>query len=71
VTRLEHARRRAAGAKRALTAASAVGFVVAMLLVRSAHPGHASHARTSSAGISSSSASTSATVVPEVTTHVS
>ena len=74
MTRLEHARRRAAGAKRALTAASAVGFVVAMLLARSAHPGHAAHAQTSSAGLTTSSAPSSAPsslTVPDVTTHVS
>jgi hypothetical protein len=69
MSRLDQARARAGAAKRALTAASAVGFVVALLLARAAHPGHAAHAQTSSATVTSSSSS--ATVVPQVTTHVS
>jgi hypothetical protein len=63
MSRLDQARRRAGAAKHALAAASAVGFVVALLLARSAHPGHAAHVQTSS--------SSSVTVVPQVTTHVS
>ena len=69
MTRLEHARRRAAGAKRALALGSVVAFAVTMGLARAAHPGHAAHVKTSSATVASSSSS--AAVVPQVSTHVS
>jgi hypothetical protein len=62
MTRLEQARRRAAGAKRALVVGSAAAFAVTMLLARAAHPGQAAHAQTNPS---------SATVVPQVSTHVS
>jgi hypothetical protein len=71
MTRLEHARRRATGAKRALAAASAVGFAVTMLLARAAHPGHAAHVQTTSAAVTSAPSTSSTTVVPQVSTHVS
>jgi hypothetical protein len=72
VTRLDQARRRAAGAKRALAVGSAVMFAVTMLLARAAHPGHAAHAQTTSSVVTSASSNDdSATVVPQVSTHVS
>jgi hypothetical protein len=74
VTRLEHARRRAAGAKRALAVGSVVAFAVTMLLARAAHPGHAAHTRaTSTAAVTSTrdDGSENVTVVPQVSTHVS
>jgi hypothetical protein len=72
MTRLDHARRRAAGAKRALAVGSAVAFAVTMLLARAAHPGHAAHAQTTSSTVTStSSGDDSVTIVPQVSTHVS
>jgi hypothetical protein len=72
VSRLDQARRRAAGAKRALAVGSAVAFAVTMLLARAAHPGHAAHAQTTSSAVTSTSADDdSVTVVPQVSTHVS
>ena len=62
MTRLEQARHRAVGSKRALVVGSAAAFAVTTLLARAAHPGQAAHAQTSSS---------SATVVPQVSTHVS
>jgi len=56
VTRIESARRRAGGVKRALAVAAAVGLVVAGALARVTHPGHTARA-SRSAG--SSSAATS------------
>jgi Na+/H+-dicarboxylate symporter len=70
--RIEQARRRAAGAKRALAVGSAVAFAVTMLLARAAHPGHAAHAQTTSSAVTSTSSNDEVgTVVPQVTTHVS
>lgn len=75
MSRLDQARRRAAGAKRALAVGSAVAFAVTMLLARAAHPGHAAHAQTTSSAVTSSSSESSddgsVTVVPQVATHVS
>jgi hypothetical protein len=75
VSRLDQARRRAAGAKRALAVGSAVAFAVTMLLARAAHPGHAAHAQTTSSAVTSTSSESSddgsVTVVPQVSTHVS
>jgi hypothetical protein len=78
MSRLEEARRRAGGAKRALAAGAAVGFAVTMLLVRAAHPGHTAHAQTTSAVVTSTasdeeddSGGAAVTVVPQVSTHVS
>jgi hypothetical protein len=80
MSRLEQARARAAGAKRALAVGSAVAFAVTMLLARAAHPGHTAHAQTqttSSAVTSTSSessdddSSVAAVSVPQVSTHVS
>jgi len=56
VTRIESARRRAGGVKRALAVAAAAGLVVAGALARVTHPGHTARA-SRSAG--SSSAATS------------
>jgi hypothetical protein len=69
MSRIDQARRRAAGAKRALAAGSAVAFAVTMLLARAAHPGHAAHVQTNSTAVTSSPSSVA--VVPQVTTHVS
>jgi hypothetical protein len=73
--RIEQARRRAAGAKRALAVGSAVAFAVTMLLARAAHPGQAAHAQTTSSAVTSTSSDDdgggSVTVVPQVSTHVS
>jgi hypothetical protein len=55
--RLEPARRRAAAAKRALAAATVVGFAVTLGLARAGQPGHSSPA--GSAGGSNTSAVTS------------
>jgi hypothetical protein len=80
MSRIEQARLRAAGAKRALAAGSAVAFAVTMLLARAAHPGHTAHAQTTSSAVTSSSSTSSdddsvtvvpQTVVPQVSTHVS
>ena len=75
MSRLDAARRRAAGAKRALAVGSAVAFAVTMLLARAAHPGHAAHTQTTSSAVTSTSSDDdgggSVTVVPQVSTHVS
>jgi hypothetical protein len=73
MSRLEQARRRAAGAKRALAVGSAVAFAVTMLLARAAHPGHAAHAQTTSSVVTGTSSDDDevGTAVPQVTTHVS
>ena len=76
MSRLEQARRRAVGAKRALAVGSAVAFAVTMLLARAANPGHTAHAQTTSSVVTSSSSESSdddevGTVVPQVSTHVS
>jgi len=49
-TRIEHARLRAAWAKRAAAGASAAAFLVALLLARASHPGHAGTAASTSSG---------------------
>lgn len=46
MTRIEEARRRAAGAKRIAVGAAGAGFLVALLLARAGHPG-ASHSSSS------------------------
>jgi hypothetical protein len=69
MSRLEDARRRAVGAKRALAVGSAVAFVATIGLARAAHPGQAAHVKTSSATVANSSSSV--TIVPQVSTHVS
>jgi hypothetical protein len=76
MSRLEQARARAAGAKRALAVGSAVAFAVTMLLARAAHPGHTAHAQTTSSAVTSTSSESSdddgsVAVVPQVSTHVS
>jgi hypothetical protein len=74
MSRLEQARARAAGAKRALAVGSAVAFAVTMLLARAAHPGHTAHAQTTSSVVTSTPSDdeeSSVTVVPQVSTHVS
>jgi ferric-dicitrate binding protein FerR (iron transport regulator) len=53
-SRIERARRRAHGAKRALAIASAVAFLAGLALARVSHPGKAA-AKTSGATASSSS----------------
>jgi len=84
-SRIERARRRAAGAKRLAIAAAAAGFLGALVLVRAAHPGqsasrtHASRATTTqqseeddSFGFGSSSVTPSSnTSSPQVQTSVS
>ena len=55
--RLDPARRRAAAAKRALAAATVVGFAVALGLARASHPGHNAAASTTSTAGDGSSAS--------------
>jgi hypothetical protein len=67
MSRIDRARARAGAAKRALAVGSVVAFAVTMLLARAAHPGHAAHAQTST----QTSSSSSVTVVPQVSTHVS
>ena len=57
MSRIESARQRANGVKRALAVLAAVGLVAAGLLARATNPGHA--ARASRATDSSSSSSTS------------
>jgi len=69
VTRIEVARRRAAGAKRALAVVSAAAFAATLLLARASHPGHATPSRTSSATVTVTP--TSGVVVPQVQTSVS
>ena len=59
MTRIEAARRRAAGAKQIAVAVAAVGFLATLLLVRGTHLGHAATASSSSSGSSSSSSSSS------------
>jgi hypothetical protein len=54
-SRIERARRRATGAKRALAAAAVAAFAVAFVLARVSHPGHA---KTSSAVSNSQSTAT-------------
>jgi hypothetical protein len=74
MSRIEQARTRAAGAKRALAVGSAVAFAVTMLLARAAHPGHTAHPQTTSSGVTSTPSGDdggSITVVPQVSTHVS
>jgi hypothetical protein len=73
MSRIEQARARAAGAKRALAVGSAVTFAVTMLLARAAHPGHAAHVQTTSSAVTSTESDDggSVTVVPQVSTHVS
>jgi hypothetical protein len=70
VTRIERARRRAAGAKRALAAASIASFAFVLLLARTSHPGHAASPGASSAATVTLS-TTSGDAVPQVQTHVS
>ena len=53
--RLDPVRRRAAIAKRALAAATVLGFALTLGLARASHPGHASTASTASDGADSSS----------------
>jgi hypothetical protein len=74
MTRLELARLRASRAKRVLAAVSAAGFLVTIGLARAAHPGHATHAAstsTSAAVTMSTSSSEPASQAPLVQTHVS
>ncbi len=54
-SRIEAARRRAAGAKELAVATAAVGFVVALFLARAGHPGHAATSSGSSGSSQSSS----------------
>jgi hypothetical protein len=83
MTRIERARRRAGGVKRALPVLAAAGLVVAGVLARATQPGQA--ARASGAAASSSTATSSgsesersgdfsiapSTSQPQVQTHVS
>jgi hypothetical protein len=69
MTRIELARRRAAGAKRAVVAVSAVAFAATLLLARTSHPGHATPSRASSATVTVTP--TSGDEVPQVQTSVS
>jgi len=83
LSRIESAKRRAEGAKRALAVLAATGLVVAGVLARATNPGHA--ARTSRGAGSSSTSTTSgsdssssdsfsiapSTSEPQVQTHVS
>jgi hypothetical protein len=57
MTRIEAARRRAAGAKQIAAAVAAAGFLGVVLLARDSHPGHAATApsQRTSAGTSSTS----------------
>jgi hypothetical protein len=83
VSRIESARRRAGGVKRALAVLAAAGLVVAGGLARVTHPGHIARA-SRSAGSSSPAASSEfqdassanfsiapSTSQPQVQTHVS
>jgi len=62
MSRIESAKRRAAGVKRALVVLAAAGMVVAGLLARATHAGHAAVRgnRTSSSSSSTSTSSSSA-----------
>jgi hypothetical protein len=77
MSRIEQARARAAGAKRALAVGSAVAFAVTMLLARAAHSGHTTHARATSTAVTTPASTENenddgaVTVVPQVSTHVS
>jgi hypothetical protein len=69
MSRIEEARRRAAGAKQIAAAAAATGFLVTLLLVRGTHAGHAATASTfGSSSIAPASASSS---TPQAQTSVS
>jgi hypothetical protein len=82
MSRIESARCRAGGAKRGLAVLAAAGLIVADLLARATHPGHAAGA-TQPAGSSSVTSSESdsqssddysiapATSAPQVQSHVS
>ena len=48
LSRIEEARRRAAGAKQMAVAAAVAGFLAIALLARASHPGHATSASTGS-----------------------
>ena len=54
--RIQEARLRAAGAKRAIAVVSIAGFLAAFVLARVSHPGHA-HVTSSSAGAHASQSS--------------
>jgi hypothetical protein len=69
MTRIEVARRRAAGAKRIAAAAAAVGFLVTLLLVRGTHVGH--DASASSFGSSSIAPASGSSSTPQAQTSVS
>jgi hypothetical protein len=83
VSRIESARRRAGGVKRALAVLAAAGLVVAGALARVTHPGHAARAsRTAGSaststgvesqdGISDDFSIAPSTSQPQVQTHVS
>jgi len=83
MTRIEAARRRAAGAKQIAVAVAAAGFLATLLLVRGTHIGHAATASSStstsqssggSLGFGSSSvapSSGSTTSTPQAQTSVS
>jgi len=60
-TRLGHARKRAADAKRGLAAVTAAGFVAALLLGRESHPGRNS----STSGVAGGGSSTTTTSVTQ------
>jgi hypothetical protein len=75
-SRLEPTRRRAGRTKRALTGAAAIGFVAALMLARTSHPGHATPASESvSTAVIAPAVSDddggSAAQLPQVQTHVS
>jgi hypothetical protein len=56
-SRIERARRRASGAKQLAVAGAAAGFLVAFVLARASHPGHAASSTSSASRRSSSGAS--------------
>ena len=58
-SRIEAARRRAAGAKELAVAVAVAGFIAALLLARAGHPGHAKSSSGSSGSSQSSSRSQS------------
>jgi len=58
-SRIERARRRAEGAKRALAIASAVAFLMGLLLVRTSHPGKAATKASSASSTTSRSSAAS------------
>ena len=60
-TRLGHARKRAADAKRGLAAVTVAGFVAALLLGRESHPGRNS----STSGVAGSGATTATTTATQ------